>query len=217
MIQDFLKTKIYDYSETLKRFLKNEYKWIIATIIAVPASVLAYQNIKIENRSDSFYYVPPYFNGDVDELKNTECWIGSVSTNRSDAFRCSSDNSILDPCFEDPILLPPDSVITCPSDPTDKNPLQFKAEIDRKHANDGAKNQESNCPWFIIMDDGSLCFARTGASEIIAGRRVDYSCKDGGKITGLSLPVAQKDGKLYISCFFDNRLAENCLIKEAWY
>lgn len=208
-------SKIKYCTEALKRFIRNEYRWVIATIIAIPASIAAYQGIKFDNRSDSFYYAPPFFEGkDTNSLSEADCWIGSISTNRSDAFRCSSDNFISDPCFEDPITF---STVTCPSNPNDKNPARYKAKIDSKYRNDPEKNPGFNSPWYIIMSDGSECRILTGTSIIVADKRYDYSCVGGEEISDLSLPVKQKDGKMYISCVIGNRIVEDCLIKEAWY
>lgn len=214
---ELLKTKIRYCSETLRRFISKEYKWVIASIIAIPTSILAYQNIKFEGRSESFYYVPAFFSGNAGGLNEADCWMGSISTNRSDAFRCSWNNYILDPCFSDPISEESVPVITCPDSPTDRNSHQYKAKIDWKYRNDPKKNPEFNSPWYIIMHDGSSCQLIQGTSFSIADKRIDYSCVHGGKIAELSLPIKKKDGKLYISCFVDDRIIEDCLIKEAWY
>jgi hypothetical protein len=197
-----------------KKFIIREYKWIIVIIITIPTSIVAYQNIKFGKQSDSFYYIPPYFErNDINNLDETDCWIGSISTNRSDAFRCSYKNDISDPCFQDPV---DSSLVACPSSPSDKNPPMYKAKINSKYRNNLEKNPEFNSPWYIIMHDGSKCRMITGASIIVADKRYDYQCMD-GEIGSLLLPIKQKDEKMYISCTGDNRIIRNCLIKEAWY
>ncbi|NCU42016.1 MAG: hypothetical protein EOM19_04860 [Candidatus Moranbacteria bacterium] len=207
--------KIWKILILLKRFISKEYKWIIAILIAIPSVIVTFQNIQFEKTSKSFFYVPEFIESEeLDFSKNGDCWTGSIASFRRDAFRCSFDNSIVDPCFEDPYNF---KSVTCPQYPEEEHPLILKidaAKVEPK--NQGMEDTKYNFPWYVIMYDGSTCRMITGTAIVVADKRFDYFCSN-GDTHSLILPLKERDGKLYMDCTRNGRIIEDCLIKEAWF
>lgn len=115
---------------------------------------------------------------------------------------------MLDFYFHSPVS---QSFISCPINPTEKNPASFKI-ISRPEFDEKIKDLKS-APWYIILDNNQGCRFIAGATEVIANRRLDYECNDG---VSLFLPLKEDSKKLQIGCSNGDRI-ESCDIKEAWY
>lgn len=78
----------------------------------------------------------------------------------------------------------------------------------------GIEKDEAN-PWYIILKNGQTCRLLTGATTVIANRRLDYGCS-GGTYDSLYLPLKENGKELEIGCSTQDRI-ESCSIEEVWY
>lgn len=195
-------------------YLAKYHRWITGTLVAIiiPLFIYGLQKKDAAPRETKIFY---YANlqgeiGDRD-LKGVDCWTASISSNRSDAFRCSANGGIYDPCFED--VMSKGDVVTCPGEPYEKKPESFrvisKPEYDPKIESEGAD------PWYIILKNGQTCRFITGATAVIANRRLDYGCSK-GTYDSLYLPLKKEGKELEIGCSTQDRI-QYCSIEEVWY
>jgi hypothetical protein len=106
---------------------------------------------------------------------NGSCFSGSAADPRSDAWRCSIGNKLVDPCFSDPNA---HTWVACPSDGTPfglgviriklTKPLPTKL---RNHGSAGKGN-----PWSVKLAGGKVCTFLTGATFTFHGKRANYGC-----------------------------------------
>lgn len=207
----FFRTVSTDFSMQ-ENYLSKNYRWIIGTMVAIIIPILIYSlersdSLPVETKT--FYYAD--LNGTSESLLEANCWTGSLSSGRTDAYRCMVDSSIYDPCFEDSVDL--SSVVSCPRKPYEKKTQRFKMKSKPEDNNDTFLRPDKNVPWYIILSDKRECRFITGATGRIADHRIDYECGDG---ESLLLPVQEKKGILQIGCTNQERI-EICQIMEAWY
>lgn len=112
------------------------------------------------------------------------CFASSVaSSERPDAWRCTSDNAILDPCFEN--LLGDDKTLACAEDPFSANVVMLTLTSDLP---DPTVTDEpdfmTSLPWALELDNGQQCTLLTGATAPVAGMRINYGCTDGAQVVG---------------------------------
>ena len=103
------------------------------------------------------------------------CFAGSEAINRNDAWRCSVGNNLYDPCFE-----ASSSSVVCPTDGpwgTSGVIVQVSGGLDSASADPGPVDK--SLPWAIQMANGAHCEIATGASNEIAGQRLNYFCTGG--------------------------------------
>lgn len=104
------------------------------------------------------------------------CWTNSLSTTRADAWRCTVDNSIYDPCFELPDQT---DTLVCDADPaTDQPGFPLHLTEPLPAADIPAQAQETAMVngWLVLLADGTLCNFATGATTGVNGERVNYLC-----------------------------------------
>ena len=213
---------IKTYLQPVKEYAAKHHTWIIGILvallaIAIPSTLtLLQQNGYFDKTTTAYYYVADYKGSqdDAPNLKVADCWIQSLSSVRSDAYRCVSDNSIMDPCFVDPVNF---SVVACAAMTPYEDAEYFKVN------SEGLPNlrgqdvpADKSKPWFIKLDDGTECRFITGASALVADMRMDYGCGEKGDTQYLLLPINRDNPVWQVSCYKDSRL-EPCKIKEAWY
>src|SRR5262245_10805992 len=111
-----------------------------------------------------------------------ECFAPSIaSAGRPDAWRCSSGNRVMDPCFEGLQSV----VLACATSPwsADVVLLTPTAELPRGKAN--RPELDMAPPWALELDSGVRCQLLTGATWGAAGMRVNYGCEgDSGYVIG---------------------------------
>ena len=85
-------------------------------------------------------------------------------------------NEIIDPCFADPHNLQAADV-ACPNFPD----LAAVTEIrltQPLNPSDANKDQTDADPWAVQIAGGADCEIITGATDVVAGRRLNYGCAD---------------------------------------
>jgi hypothetical protein len=120
----------------------------------------------------------------VTEKVSGKCFAASAaSPSRPDAWRCSSGNGILDPCYQR--ILVADKQLACPvGGPWPANvvlltlaqplPSEPRKETSRAEA----------LPWAIELANGQRCTLFTGAMPPVAGMRINYGCPGGRQVVG---------------------------------
>jgi hypothetical protein len=107
------------------------------------------------------------------------CWSTSNVLNRVDAWRCTSDNTIYDPCFSSPEN---SQVVICDTSPlTDST--GFKLNLTGSLPVRGTVSPVTSA-WVFELADGTNCSFLGGATATFEGKRVNYSCSDGWFILG---------------------------------
>ena len=107
------------------------------------------------------------------------CWSTSDVLNRVDAWRCTADNSIYDPCFS----IPGNSqAVICDTSPLSDS-TGFKLNLTESLPARGTVSPVKSA-WAFELADGTNCSFIGGATAAFEGERVNYSCSDGWVILG---------------------------------
>ncbi|MDE3130191.1 MAG: hypothetical protein KGL16_03485 [Acidobacteriota bacterium] len=104
------------------------------------------------------------------------CWTGSLASRRADAWRCTSGNEIIDPCFSSAQAR---AIVLCSiSGPWDRGLLQLRLtkKLPSRYANRG-RPSTAGLPWAVQTTSGWRCELATGATTVIAGMRLNYFCR----------------------------------------
>ena len=109
-----------------------------------------------------------------------ECWEGSLLTPRAEAWRCTVNNYIEDPCFTSGY-----ETVVCPTGgPWTGAGVEVRLETpvsSLSHRNTGKwPSGASPIPWALQLADGSDCLLASGATSVVDGMRQNYECKPGG-------------------------------------
>ncbi len=125
-------------------------------------------------------YIPPRPVSST-PVESGSCWTNSIAAPfRSDAWRCTTGNSISDPCFEIPNST---SSLLCNVNPTVTDSTStFMLELTKPLlAPDVPPGLAStNWAWLVQLADGTLCTPFTGTLPITAtGDAANYGCAPG--------------------------------------
>ncbi len=119
----------------------------------------------------------------VSERAKGSCWTHSLSTDRSDAWRCFKGNDILDPCFAGPSR---SVLIACAEGPFSQKVVLLRLS---KPLSDGENPttkmlQPKAEPWGLRLRSGDTCVFVTGATDVVGGERLNYACRKTGWVIG---------------------------------
>ncbi len=107
------------------------------------------------------------------------CWEGSLLTPRSEAWRCTVNSEIEDPCFTSGY-----ETVVCPTGGpwTDKGvEVRLESPVSSLHGNTGQWPSGSpRIPWALQLADGSDCQLVSGATSVVDGMRQNYECRPDG-------------------------------------
>ncbi|MDD9380060.1 serine/threonine-protein kinase [Streptomyces sp. ZAF1911] len=110
------------------------------------------------------------------------CWRSSNKTQRTDAWRCTTDSNILDPCFA-PGSGPDHAALLCmEADPNHMLRLTLTQPLpgDDFHT----PGDPVPTPLVIELANGETCTFAAGATTTLAGQRLNYFCEGGGSVYG---------------------------------
>lgn len=111
-----------------------------------------------------------------------DCFVGSIISQRSDAWRCSAGNELLDPCFSG--MLNARSVV-CPMDgPWSGRVVRITLTRGLPTGNTGTTAPLTDPAWAIELSDGGHCVFLAGTSTIVADLRENYQCTNGVTLYG---------------------------------
>lgn len=110
------------------------------------------------------------------------CWTNSLTTDRSDAWRCMVGDDIYDPCF----LGPTRKTVACAGDPFSKRVLLVALKQPLPSAKDSMSQwlRPTGNPWGLRLTTGETCSFATGATDVAHGMRLNYECKGNDFIAG---------------------------------
>jgi hypothetical protein len=106
-----------------------------------------------------------------------ECFAGSLSSGRSDAWRCTITNELQDPCFAAGHVA---RYVLCP----EGGPWSGKVmRLNLPHGLPAGQNNSEPPPttepaWAVELSDGARCRLLTGTGNIVADLRENYDCTD---------------------------------------
>lgn len=111
------------------------------------------------------------------------CWEGSIASNRPDAWRCTVQNIIYDPCFSDPYGF---NEVACPTAafPNQVVIINLTRPLPYSTQNSSTNTQGVLTPWAYQITNGSHCGVSTGTTIAIAGLAVWGSCANGDQLIG---------------------------------
>ncbi|MFE1285307.1 serine/threonine-protein kinase [Streptomyces sp. NPDC058751] len=110
------------------------------------------------------------------------CWSSSEATMRLDAWRCSAESEVLDPCFA-PDESPDHEALLCMgTTPTRMVRLTLTEPLPGNNFHIPGGPQIS--PIIIVLPDGNTCRVMTGATTVVAEERMNYACEKGGHLYG---------------------------------
>ena len=107
-----------------------------------------------------------------------DCWESSLAAPRANTWRCMVMNTIYDPCFSTSTQA---SYVICDANPT-SDTRGLKAIL--AHPLPASTLSSGTQAWMIHLADGPVCSFLTGASGLIGGERINYSCTEGAFIVG---------------------------------
>jgi hypothetical protein len=121
------------------------------------------------SKTEIVHFVP---SARANDTREGSCWTHSIAASaRHDAFRCTVDNAIHDPCF----IVPPNrDRLVCDADPALKKdgfllkltkPLPKPSHMPRRMF-----------PWILKLGDGSICETMTGTLPAVNGQPGRWSC-----------------------------------------
>jgi len=127
------------------RLIWTGNRWLLdaAEMELVGKEVLAPGGRTIVHR----YEFPEQF-PDVGRLPVANCWVGSLSSQRPDAFRCMWDSGIMDPCFLNGEAM----ILACPGDPRDEGTTSFVRWGGGDPSEVAWPAGKVEQPWFLVLD-----------------------------------------------------------------
>ena len=149
-----------------KAFLAGFVLMFCATSVQaqVPVSPL------IVSQTSVIRFVPQTPSGDVREGSCSTVSIAAFT--RRDAYRCSVNNQIYDPCFR---LPPIGDQLVCDADPALKT-KGFLLKLTKPVLPPPSQVPRSRLPWEFRLADNSICEAMTGTLPAVNGEPARWSC-----------------------------------------
>ena len=103
------------------------------------------------------------------------CFSGSAADPRSDAWRCSIGNTLIDPCFSNPNA---HTWVACPAKGTPFGlgviRIKLTKPLPTGLANHGSAGRGN--PWAVKLAGGTVCTFLTGATFTFHEQRANYGC-----------------------------------------
>lgn len=101
------------------------------------------------------------------------CYTGSLTINRSDAWRCFVGNYLYDPCFSSPRA---GGVVICPNlQVNGGTEIRLTKSLPFGQADPGGPSLRDQ-PWNIQLTNGRHFAFSSGASDVVHGVRLNYFC-----------------------------------------
>ncbi|GAX58261.1 serine/threonine protein kinase [Streptomyces olivochromogenes] len=110
------------------------------------------------------------------------CFGTAESTMRTDAWRCSAGNRILDPCFS-PDSNPEDTSALC-LDGAPNRMVELSVPQGFPGNNDHMPGGPDVEPITLVLSNGARCSFTGGGTSTLAGQRLNYGCDNGGYLYG---------------------------------
>jgi hypothetical protein len=122
--------------------------------------------------------------------RSGQCFTGSLTINRDDAWRCFVGNFLFDPCFSS--ALAPGRVVCPNSKLTGGIEIRLTKALPRSMG-DHARPSLHDQPWNIQLTDGRHCLFSSGASNVVDGVRLNYFCDSSGAFGLWGFPTRKSE------------------------
>ena len=120
----------------------------------------------------------------VTQQVSGKCFTHSLaSPSRSDAWRCSAGNALMDPCYQR--IMGDENQLACPVGgpwPANVVLLTLTQPLPRDESKEPTR--DSVLPWALELSNGQKCTQFTGATAPVAGMRINYGCPGGFTVVG---------------------------------
>lgn len=100
------------------------------------------------------------------------CGTSSNVTRRWDAWRCAVGNNVYDPCFSSPLAF---GLVVCPIPWADTG-IEITLTRPLPKSTRTAVPSLAMQPWALQTASGAQCARGSGASAVVHGKRLNYSC-----------------------------------------
>ncbi len=122
----------------------------------------------------------------------------SIAYSRPDAWGCTTDGGVVDPCFEN-AYLPVDGAteVACFATPWSGDVVVLRLTAPLSRAKEGPGGGPSGAadtaeeviqpwdlPWALELANGDRCSLMHGTLSVVAGQVAHYGCENGGAILG---------------------------------
>jgi hypothetical protein len=116
----------------------------------------------------------------IEKTASGSCWTNSLETARDNVFRCTVKNVIYDPCFAS---TPSAHDVLCPLYTPGSQLLRINL-TKKLPANLHMKNPTGFDPWVVKIENGTMCTLVTGATSLLKGKPIRYTCQGGDILLG---------------------------------
>jgi len=114
-----------------------------------------------------------------DEIRSGACMTGSNIVAAVNAFRCSVDNVVYDPCF----LAADNTTVVCGADPA-LGGAGFVLQLTQPLPAVSLEGRTFPAAWLFQLASGAICRYSEGQSITVAGQRIQYLCSDLTQLLG---------------------------------
>ncbi|MEV5880739.1 serine/threonine-protein kinase [Streptomyces sp. NPDC052101] len=118
----------------------------------------------------------------ITDQASGSCFGTAESTMRTDAWRCTAGDRILDPCFS-PDANPEDTSALC-LDGAPNRMVELSVPQGFPGNNDHMPGGPDIEPVIIVLTNGARCSFTGGGTSTLAGQRQNYGCDNGGYLYG---------------------------------
>ncbi|MFF3593807.1 serine/threonine-protein kinase [Streptomyces sp. NPDC002387] len=118
----------------------------------------------------------------ITDRASGSCFGTAESTMRTDAWRCTAGDRILDPCFS-PGSNPEDTSALC-MDAEPNHMVELSVPQGFPGNNDHMPGGPDIEPITIVLANGARCTFSGGGTTTLAGQRLNYGCDNGGSLYG---------------------------------
>jgi hypothetical protein len=147
----------------------------LASLVCALALLLVlcgFRSPQLQTETAVIQYQPP--TNLPDSGREGYCWTGSIAAPyRRDAWRCTEDNDIHDPCFS----LPNGNFVVCGANPVagDKG-FTLRLTKPLPEPERSLTSADTNQAWMVQLSDGETCTPFTGTRPLVAGQVATYGC-----------------------------------------
>nr|WP_237545138.1 serine/threonine-protein kinase [Streptomyces sp. SID4946] len=118
----------------------------------------------------------------ITDRASGSCFGTAESTMRTDAWRCTAGDRILDPCFS-PDSNPEDTSALC-LDGAPTRMVELSVPQGFPGNNDHVPGGPDIEPIIVVLANGARCSFIGGGTSTLAGQRLNYGCDNGGDLYG---------------------------------
>ena len=146
--------------------------------------------------------------------RSGSCFSGALTIDRDDAGRCSVGNYLYDPCFSSTHA---PGVVVCPGPELRAGvEITLTRGLPRRYV-DAGRPSLSHQPWNIELGDGQHCEFDSGATTILDGDRLNYSCGPGGNLALWGYPRRSAEPWTILAAPYSaKRLHQRRAIRHVW-